>query len=240
MEARLLRRPAASCCFRLLSTPSSATALTTTTTTGRLFSPASVSLQNTTPGAARHKSTANRTKRALSVAPHTSFISESAGEQANRIIFNPPSSAPSVFNTPFKFLPKSDPRRALNPAALFAKSKTIKYNNTSSDASADAADPSELPVIGKYVGKQHHLTLEDVEEMRRLRREDPVTNTVHALADKFKCSRNFVMMSTTAPREHTERHFNRLDAVKARWGPGRAAAREERKRRLDMLFRGEL
>ena len=76
--------------------------------------------------------------------------------------------------------------------------------------------------------------------MRRLREEDPVTNSVVALAAKFGCSKLFVMMCCHAPKEHQEKHKERLEAVRERWGPVRSKAREDRVRRKEMLLRGEL
>ena len=70
----------------------------------------------------RSRSTTQRTKRALNIAPHTSFLGPRSTE-TDQIVFNPPASAPSVFNTPFVFLPKTDPRRRARLAShLFADS----------------------------------------------------------------------------------------------------------------------
>ncbi|KAJ9156400.1 hypothetical protein NKR23_g1527, partial [Pleurostoma richardsiae] len=97
--------------------------------------------------ARRHKSTANRTKRALSVPPHPSFLAHGAPVeqqqqlQQDHIIFNPPSSAPSVFHTPFKFLPRSDPRRRANLTALFAQSTTIHLGGSGSGSGSSTSSP---------------------------------------------------------------------------------------------------
>ncbi|KAK3327450.1 mitochondrial ribosomal protein subunit L20-domain-containing protein [Cercophora scortea] len=239
MEARLLRRPALTCCHRLLLasrpiTPAAAS------------SPLPVTLQQPSAGA-RHKSTTRRTKRALNISPHTSFLGPPT--TTDRIIFNPPASTASVFHTPFKFLPKTDPRRRANLMELFASSTTIKFNPTvtpdPADADADAADATAAqdalgPKIGGRVGKKHHMTKEDVLEMRRLREEDPMTNSVNRLAAQYGCSHLFVLMCCKAPREHKEKHIAAGELVKSRWGPRRRTAREDRKRRLEMLFNGQL
>lgn len=182
----------------------------------------------------RHQATSSRHKRALRVPPHPSFITSESSPKTDHIIFNPPSSEPSIFSTPFKFLPKTDPRRRANLPALF-----------SSLAPAPTTASTKLPPLLPFLPtpeqpKVHHLKPEDVTEMRRLRAEDPVKNSVIALANKFGCSKTFVMMCCHAPKEHQEKHKERLAAVRERWGPKRTKAREDRVRRKDMLLRGEL
>ncbi|KAK3944079.1 mitochondrial ribosomal protein subunit L20-domain-containing protein [Diplogelasinospora grovesii] len=220
MEAQLLRRPAASC--KCLLKPSSSTT--------------SASLPIT---AIRTKLTASRHRRALNVPPHPSMLL-TPSSSADHILFNPPSSAPSVYHTPFKFLPKSDPRRRANLPSLFASSTTINYNPDSTSSSSSTTDLPPVVLEAELKQKTHHLTKEDVEEMRRLREQDPVANTVQNLANKFRCSKLFVMMCCQAPREYRDQKQAQMEAIKNRWGPRRSAAREDRKRRLDMLFRGEL
>jgi hypothetical protein len=213
MEARIISRPAA----RLASS-------------ARLTNPISHHGMTITRG---HKTTA-RTKRSLNIAPHPSFIhpSSQAGFLGqDRIIFNPPAAEPSVHHTPFKFLPKSDPRRRANLHVLFG-------NGDATAATSEATLPPKLNVPSR--NPSYHLTREDAEEIRRLRAEDPVKWSVNRLAEKFKCSEVFITICTPAPREHKERLQKRLEAVKSRWGPIRTKARQERVRRKDMLYRGEL
>ncbi|OIW23669.1 hypothetical protein CONLIGDRAFT_649688 [Coniochaeta ligniaria NRRL 30616] len=180
----------------------------------------------------RHQATSSRHKRALRVPPHPSFITSESTPKTDHIIFNPPSSEPSIFSTPFKFLPKNDPRRRANLPALFS-------------SLAPAPTTNKLPPLLPFLPtpeqpKVHHLKPEDITEMRRLRAEDPVTNSVIALSNKFGCSKTFVMMCCHAPKEHQEKHRERLAGVRERWGPTRTKAREDRVRRKDMLLRGEL
>ena len=63
----------------------------------------------------RHESTARRHKKLLAL-PEAPSYTPSRSEPS--LIFNPPSSAPSVYHTPLKFLPKDDKRRQLYSAAL--------------------------------------------------------------------------------------------------------------------------
>lgn len=217
MEAHLLARAVSRCSIssaarRLVAVPEAA----------------ALSLR---PPARRHKSTTSRTKRALNIAPHPSFL---APEPQQRIVFNPPASAASVYHTPFKFLPKSDPRRRANLTALFGAAGL---------ESPPAAAPAELPPRlhhEYYAAKKRHLSPEDVAEMRRLRALDPVEWSVLRLANKYDCSPIFVMLAVRASPEHRARTRERLEDVKRRWGPIRTKAREDRRKRQDMLLRGEL
>jgi hypothetical protein len=225
MEAgQLLRRPAKSC-------------LSSTT-----LSALSQALQV---ASRRHKSTASRMKRALNIAPHVSFLPDSSPR--DHIIYNPPSAAPTVYHTPFKFLPKNDPRRRANISVLFASHPSSSPTSTevASTQPASSADSADLlPVLPNTPSPsfkpQRNVSLEEVEEMRRLRAEDPVTNTVVALAQRFNCSRVFVMMCCQSSRDHQERMRDRLTLIQGRWGPTRTAARDDRRRRKEMLLRGEL
>ncbi|KAK1835464.1 mitochondrial ribosomal protein subunit L20-domain-containing protein [Podospora conica] len=249
MEVQLTRRPAASCCRRLLLSSS------------RRPSPTSRPLRPSPPDA-RHKSSTSRTKRALNIPPHPSFLSPAGvpkpsnnaavaaapAAPSSHIIFNPPSAAPSVYHTPFKFLPRSDPRRrAQLPANLFSASATIQYNNNNptttgaaSAAGPAAVDPKAFPELKPHAGSLYHLSEADVAEMRRLRAEDPVKNSVTALATRFGCAKLFVMMCCTSSLEHRLKMKEAFAEVRSKWGPRKAKAFEDRQRRWDMMLRGEL
>ncbi|KAK9415610.1 hypothetical protein SUNI508_10269 [Seiridium unicorne] len=179
--------------------------------------------------AKRTQATTGRTKKALKIAPHPSFINHT---NADHIIFNPPSSAPSVYHTPFKFLPRSDPRRQANLTQLIRASST-------SLGSALAPTVGTAP-NGGFVPPKYSVTKEQVEEMRTLRALDPAKWSVVALAKKFNCTNWFVMMCCKASPEHKASEKARLEAIKARWGPIRTKAREERQKRKIMLGRSEL
>ncbi|GKT45055.1 54S ribosomal protein L20, mitochondrial [Colletotrichum spaethianum] len=102
------------------------------------------------------------------------------------------------------------------------------------------APPPALNVPSRGSNPRYHLSREDVAEIRRLRAEDPGFWSVTALARKFDCSETFITICTPAPREHKERLERKLEGVKSRWGTIRTKAREDRSRRKEMLFRGEL
>ncbi|KAK0387305.1 hypothetical protein NLU13_5618 [Sarocladium strictum] len=210
MEARSLLRPMAN----LLSKPSTTTSTALTTTRG-------------------HKTTA-RTKRALKIAPHPSFLPDRTRPfpAADSIIYNPPSSQATPHHTPFLFLPRNDPRR-----------DALKRMRASGLLPSPAIEPSGqlAPELNyKRRSPKSHITAQDVAEMKRLRAEDPVTWSVNALAKKFECSTIFVKMAAPASEEHTQWLAEKLERRKARWGPMRSQAREDRKRREEMLHRGQL
>lgn len=183
----------------------------------------------------RSHQTFSRTKRALNIAPHPDFAPSSTG--SDTIIFNPPAAEASVYHTPLKFLPKSDPRRRhADLSTLFSSSPASQRS-----ASTTTSEPKLPPALNvKSRNPSYHLSQEDVAEIRRLRAEDPIAWSVTKLATKFNCSKVFITICTDAPREHKERLEKRMDVLKGRWGAVRTKARIERTKRKDMLFRGEL
>lgn len=185
----------------------------------------------------RHKATAARTKRALNIPPHPSFLTPDAPHEQDTIIFNPPSAAPSVYHTPFKFLPKTDPRRRANLASLFERHF----------GSGPNAKPDNLPVVAwtkekkaTTVSDRGPITREEVEEMRRLRAEDPHKWTVRALSIKFDMPMGFIMACCQAPRSKIEFERRKVELMRQRWGPAKAKAVEDRERRREMLYRGDI
>ncbi len=136
---------------------------------------------------------------------------------------------PSVYHTPFKFLPKSDPRRQAN---------LIQLIRSPVDRHTAQLPPTARKSEGRE--KKYNVTREQVEEMRQLRAGDPMTWSVLKLADKFKCSPVFVMMCCKASPEHKDKERQRLEAIKARWGITRTKARDERRKRMTLLLRGAL
>ncbi|KAJ0119374.1 hypothetical protein N8I77_001932 [Diaporthe amygdali] len=183
----------------------------------------------------RSKATSARTRRSLNIAPHPSFLASDSHLQQDHIIFNPPASAPSVYHTPFKFLPKTDPRRRANLAKIFE-----------SHFAPSGADTTDLPSVRsshKYdpaIAARGPITKAEVEEMRRLREEDPHKWNVSALSEKYEIPHIFVMMCCQAPKEKLEFERKKMELIRQRWGPIRAKAKEDRHRRTQMLYRGEI
>ncbi|KAI9887196.1 MAG: hypothetical protein M1823_001023 [Watsoniomyces obsoletus] len=179
---------------------------------------------------ARHESVFRRTKKRLRVKPDASFLPSEDSPEQDHIIFNPPSSAPSIYHTPLTFLPKGDQRREL-------------FSVTQSKSSEPASD-AQAPALRKPYQKQYHLTQADIDEMRRLRVEDPDAWTRGKLAHKFNCSKFFVGMVLQAgklpgAKERHEKHLQELEDLQSRWGRRRREAREDRVRRRELWGRDE-
>ncbi|PKS05786.1 hypothetical protein jhhlp_007615 [Lomentospora prolificans] len=193
-----------------------------------------------------HQTTA-RTKRALRIRPHASHLLRHSSPQQSsspaaldEIIFNPPSSQPTVYHTPFKFLPKTDPRRSNNLQMLFHNSGANEAATTSSSSSSSSSAGYLPPSLRPVSEKKYHLTKDDVAEIRRLRWEDPENWSLRNLAKKFDCSIKFVQIATEVPETYKEKLADDTRRMKATWGPRKLKAREERKVRKQMLFNGEL
>ena len=175
----------------------------------------------------RHESSFRRTRKALRVKPTESFL-PSKTETRDHIVFNPPSSAPSVYHTPQKFLPKGDPRRRMSSLATPAPaSSSLPDGSIAAAASATAMKP-----VRPQYEKKYHLSPEQVEEIRRLRKEDPRVWTRVKLAEKFECSQFFVSLCCCAPEIKEERE-RELALVKEKWGRRKREAREDRQTRKD-------
>lgn len=168
----------------------------------------------------RYQSSYRRTRSRLNIKPDASFL-PSTTEPHDHIIYNPPPSAPNVYHTPTMFLPKTDRRRQLHEAAA---PRDPQLSTTSS------APPSELPPpVRQPYQKRYHLTKEDMEEMRRLRREDPIEWSAKKLAKKFDCSSLFVgFVTESIAKEKKEMQKQVAEVVKSRWGVKRRTAREDR------------
>ncbi|RFU30981.1 hypothetical protein B7463_g5359, partial [Scytalidium lignicola] len=126
----------------------------------------------------RNESSYRRTKRRLNIAPDASFLPSLSSSKQDHIIFNPPSSAPSVLHTPLRFLPKEDKRRQFLTSTSLTSATTIGRNPFS----------SRLPPLVKRPNpsvQRHHLSEADVAEMRRLYSTDPEQWTRTKLAKKF-------------------------------------------------------
>jgi hypothetical protein len=171
----------------------------------------------------RSKATASRTRRSLNISPHPSFLAPDSSQQSDHIIFNPPASVPSVYHTPFKFLPKTDPRRRANLAKIFES----HFAPTTGGAAAVTTDLPTLPSQHKYNPRfdaRGPITKAEVEEMRRLREEDPHKWNVAALSEKYAIPHIFVMMCCQAPKEKLEFERKKMELIRQRWGPIRAKA----------------
>lgn len=87
--------------------------------------------------------------------------------------------------------------------------------------------------------KKYHLREKEIEEIRRLRTEDPNKWTMNKLADRFQCSQFFIGMVAKAPQGRIELAKKDLEAVKQKWGLRRTRAREDRQKRRELWGRDE-
>ncbi|KAG9255740.1 mitochondrial ribosomal protein subunit L20-domain-containing protein [Emericellopsis atlantica] len=185
-----------------------------------------------------HKTTA-RTKRSLKIAPHDSFLPSRDGNasQGDHIIYNPPSSEASPFHTPFIFLPPEDPRRQ-----AITRMRAMKGSAQGLVGLGGQTTEKLPPLMNKNEGKKarYHLTPAHMEEMRKLRAEDPLTWTVTALARKFDCSTIIVRTVAPPPKGHLEWLKAKEERRIARYGPAKLKAKAERKMRTEMMYRGEI
>lgn len=87
--------------------------------------------------------------------------------------------------------------------------------------------------------KKYHLKQEEIEEIRRLRSEDPFKWTRKVLAEKFGCTEFFVGIIAEASHKRKEWSTRLSEQTKERWGKRRTYAREERTKRREMWARDE-
>lgn len=169
----------------------------------------------------RYQSSYKRTKQRLRVKPDASF-GPSLNQSQDHIIYNPPPSAPSVYNTPMKFLPPDDIRRSLR-----------------TDASKGQENTEALATVFKQPAeRKYHLTLSDVEEIRKLRLNDPMNWSRWKLAKRFDCSPMFITIVCDAGPEKKQIQRQVLEAIQTRWGTKRRMAREDRQLRKETWGRG--
>lgn len=77
-----------------------------------------------------------------------------------------------------------------------------------------------------------------MEELRALRKEDPVKWSVKQLARKFDCSTLFVSYVTAGlSKEQQERQKMVTQVIQSRWGRKRRVAREDRTLRKERWYR---
>ncbi|KIW07740.1 uncharacterized protein PV09_01670 [Verruconis gallopava] len=213
----------------------------------------------------RGEATYRRHIKKLSIPPAPSFGPQKPTKMpldvpsSSHVIFNPPPTAPNVYHTPLKFLPKNDKRRQLytdsSTPSLYTVATSTKADPKPSPIAKPGTAlheiarsmPSSLlprvpdsdpmpPPLNEPKEKKYHLTPEQVAEMQELRRKDHKTWTIRRLSEKYGCSTLFVRIAAKnwqAGKEHVER----LEAAKARWGRKRALARQDRRRRKELWGR---
>ncbi|KAF2713037.1 hypothetical protein K504DRAFT_369956 [Pleomassaria siparia CBS 279.74] len=194
----------------------------------------------------RHESTSRRHKKLMHLPEAPSYTPT---RSAPTLVFNPPSSAPSAYHTPLKFLPPNDRRRKLNTEALKYASATSHRQQTSALAAPGTPlhiashlppKPSSMlpPPVRKPYEKKYTLGEVEIAEIRRLRLSDPDKWTRVKLAEKFGCTQFFVGMLVRVPEKH-QRVETSHQKARDMWGERRRGAREDRIRRRAMWGRDE-
>jgi hypothetical protein len=178
----------------------------------------------------RHQSSYRRTRSRLNTKPDTSFLPSKA-EAHDHIIYNPPPSAPNVYHTPTIFLPKNDKRRQTHDLAA-SRDPQLAFGMTPGSSQQRLPPPVRRPYEKRY-----HVTEAQMEEMRRLRKEEPMAWSVTALAKKFDCSRIFVSFVTEGLSEEKQKQQKMVtEVIKSRWGTKRQVAREDRALRKERWY----
>lgn len=145
-----------------------------------------------------------------------------------------------MYHTPAKFLPKSDPRRALYVAPTASADEPSEPQgiiaSIARERAASSPPASKLKPVRPQYEKKYHLSQEDIEEIRRLRKEDPRTWTRVRLAEKFDCSQFFVSLCCSAPEVANEREME-LERIKSKWGRKKREARDLRQEKKKLWGR---
>lgn len=154
--------------------------------------------------------------------------------------------APSLYNLPSTNTPTF---RSTSPSKIQSTTDHVVMN-TPGTALREVAfsfpsalaqripDSSRLPrPVTKPWYHKKELTQDEVEEIRRLRAEDPWKNTVQKLAKRFECSHMLVMGIQSAPAAVKDAHSARIAAAQSKWSTKTQAARRDRERRKELWLR---
>lgn len=93
------------------------------------------------------------------------------------------------------------------------------------------------PKVGRTFKIEKYLTQDEVEQIRQLRQENPLNNTVNKLAAQFGCSRELVMGIQNASWKVKQMRWKERDDVKAEWSRKTKLARRDRDRRKELWGR---
>ncbi|CCF59441.1 hypothetical protein KAFR_0H00320 [Kazachstania africana CBS 2517] len=149
------------------------------------------------------------------------------------LYFDPSQSSPTgSINSetiPLLFLPKDDIRRRyIDQIRAHSKDKVQSQV-------APAVLCSKSTMRGH---KTYHLKPEQVQEIIKLRKENPTIYTRKTLAKKYDVSPLFISIVSSVSPERSKEMDRRLQTIKSRWHEQRAVAREDRKKRKQMWYIG--
>lgn len=126
---------------------------------------------------------------------------------------------------PASFLPKSDASRAL-----------IEQLRSTDKLKGDYAPPV-LASKSTINGKTYHLKPSDIEQIQKLRAEDPEKYTRKALAQQFNVSPLFISIVSGVSEERKLEMASRLSQIQSKWHDKRFAARSDRRKRKELWYR---
>lgn len=145
------------------------------------------------------------------------------------LYYNPAqSSAMGSINSetiPLSFLAKDDPRR---------KFVTKLRAN---DKLESATGPPVLCNKSTFKGKDYHLEPEQIQEIIKLRANNPELYTRKVLAKKFKVSPLFISLVSTVSKARKAEMDDRLQTIKSKWHDKRVIARQDRKKRKELWYK---
>ncbi|CAI4034838.1 hypothetical protein SMKI_11G2900 [Saccharomyces mikatae IFO 1815] len=117
---------------------------------------------------------------------------------------------------PRSFMAASDPRRGFDVPVQGAKPQHC---------------PNVLVSKSTVNGKTYHLGPQEIEEIQRLRYENPQKYTRKFLAAKYGISPLFVSLISKPSDQQVQNMESRLTDIQSSWKEKRRVAREDRKRR---------
>ncbi|PRT53461.1 54S ribosomal protein L20, mitochondrial [Wickerhamiella sorbophila] len=133
------------------------------------------------------------------------------------LVYNPSPAAPTAWETPAAFVPKSDKRTVLKDAKPY--------------------DIANMPALKTPAEKTTNLTEADAIEIQRLRNEEPEKWTRKALASKYSVSEHVIGILSKPNAERAQEMNSRLATIKSIWNDKRTRAREHRQRRKAFWLR---
>ena len=186
--------------------------------------PAPISVTQT-----RRVATSRRTTKALRPTPWPSAIAGSKYLKSNvpTVVFNPPPTAPTPYQTPPLFLPSDDSRRT-------TLAEAYEYSNPYASGSRPLP-----PLVDEPRQKTYNCTAEQIAEIRKLRSSNPFQWTRKKLAEKFGCTEFFISLACPAPQEKLDAEKRKQEEVKSGWGRRKRAAREDRAKRKVLIRRDQ-
>lgn len=139
------------------------------------------------------------------------------------LIHNPPAAMPSFKQTPKLFLPANDPR-----LTILADTYRV-YSQEELD---------EMPVI-HGAKKDYDLTPEIINEVVKLRQDDPETWTIAKLAARFNVDARKINVISGDSAVKTAKLRQQLEIEKSTWSAEKTLARSDRVKRKQLWLRNE-